>query len=65
MGALLVALQKNQSLLGAECRGVGTTPFHANERGQTVKFVADLAPSLLEDSYYISVAHKNLLRISY
>ncbi len=31
---LLVALQKTPSLLGAECRGVGTTPLHANERGQ-------------------------------
>ena len=29
------ALQKTPSLLGAECRGVGTTPLHANERGQT------------------------------
>ncbi len=33
---LLVALQKTPSLLGAECQGVGTTPLHANERGQTV-----------------------------
>ena len=33
---LLVALQKTPSLLGAECQGVGTTPPHANERGQTV-----------------------------
>lgn len=32
---LLVALQKTPSLLGAECQGVGTTPLHANERGQT------------------------------
>ena len=31
---LLVALQKTPSLLGAECQGVGTTPLHANERGQ-------------------------------
>ena len=38
------ALQKTQSLLGAECQGVGTTPFHANECGQTVRFVADLEP---------------------
>lgn len=37
---LLVALQKTPSLLGAECQGVGTTPLHANERGQTVRFVA-------------------------
>ncbi len=29
------ALQKNPSLLGAECQGVGTTPLHANECGQT------------------------------
>ncbi len=36
---LLVALQKTPSLLGAECQGVGTTPLHANERGQTVRFV--------------------------
>ena len=50
---LLVALQKTPSLLGAECRGVGTTPLHANERGQplhanergqTVRFVAVIEP---------------------
>ena len=41
---LLVALQKTPSLLGAECKGVGTTPFHANERGQTVRFVATIEP---------------------
>ena len=38
------ALQKTPSLLGAECQGVGTTPFHANERGQTVRFVATIEP---------------------
>ncbi len=42
--SLLVALQKTPSLLGAECRGVGTTPLHANERGQTVRFVAVIEP---------------------
>ena len=41
---LLVALQKTPSLLGAECQGVGTTPLHANERGQTVRFVAVIEP---------------------
>ena len=41
---LLVALQKTPSLLGAECKGVGTTPLHANERGQNRRFVADLEP---------------------
>ena len=41
---LLVALQKTPSLLGAECQGVGTTPLHANEHGQTVKFVAVIEP---------------------
>ena len=41
---LLVALQKTPSLLGAECQGVGTTPLHANERGQTVRFVAFIEP---------------------
>ena len=40
----LVALQKTPSLLGAECQGVGTTPLHANERGQTVRFVAVIEP---------------------
>ena len=44
MRALLVALQKTPSLLGAECQGVGTTPLHANERGQTVRFVAVIEP---------------------
>ena len=43
---LLVALQKTPSLLGAECQGVGTTPLHANERGQT------RTPSLLGDIYF-------------
>ena len=38
------ALQKTPSLLGAECQGVGTTPLHANERGQTVRFVATREP---------------------
>ena len=38
------ALQKTPSLLGAECQGVGTTPLHANERGQTVRFVAAIEP---------------------
>ena len=42
MPFLLVALQKTPSLLGAECQGVGTTPLHANERGQT--FVAVIEP---------------------
>ena len=28
--------RKPRVLLGAECRGVGTTPLHANKRGQTV-----------------------------
>ena len=41
---LLVALQKTPSLLGAECQGVGTTPLHTNERGQTVRFVAVIEP---------------------
>ncbi len=41
---LLQALQKTPSLLGAECQGVGTTPLHANERGQTVRFVAVIEP---------------------
>ena len=44
MPFLLVALQKTPNLLGAECRGVGTTPLHANERGQTVRFVAVIEP---------------------
>ncbi len=43
-GFLLVALQKTPSLIGAECQGVGTTPLHANERGQTVRFVAVIEP---------------------
>ena len=38
------ALQKTPSLLGAECQGVGTTPLHANERGQIVRFVATREP---------------------
>ncbi len=41
---LLVALQKTPSLLGAEWQGVGTTSLHANERGQTVRFVAVIEP---------------------
>ena len=44
MPFLLVALQKTPSLLGAECQGVGTTPLHANERGQTARFVAVIEP---------------------
>ncbi len=44
MYTLLVALQKTPSLLGAECQGVGTTPPHANGRGQTVRFVAVIEP---------------------
>ena len=40
----LIALQKTPSLLGAECQGVGTTPLHANERGQTVRFGAVIEP---------------------
>lgn len=44
---LLVALQKTPSLLMAECQDVGTTPLHANERGQTVRFVATIAPPFL------------------
>ncbi len=43
-GVSLVALQKTPSLLGAEYQGVGTTPLHANERGQTVRFVAVIEP---------------------
>ena len=53
--SLLVALQKTPSLLGAECQGVGTTPLHANERGQTVsnRKVCSCyrTPSLLGDIY--------------
>ena len=30
--------------MGVECQGVGTTPLHANERGQTVRFVAAIEP---------------------
>ena len=41
---LISALQKTPSLLGAECQGAGTTPLHANERGQTVRFVAVIEP---------------------
>ena len=41
---LLQALLKTPSLLGVECQGVGTTPLHANERGQTVRFVAAIEP---------------------
>ena len=49
---VISALQKTPSLLGAECQGVGTTPLqgvgttplHANERGQTVRFVAVIEP---------------------
>ena len=36
--------RKPPSLLGAECQGAETTPFHTNERGQTVRFVAVIAP---------------------
>ena len=53
---LLVALQKTPSLLGAECRGVGTTPLHANERGQRAWSNRKVCscyrtPSLLGDIY--------------
>ena len=41
---LLHALQKTPDLSGAECQGVGTTPFHADERGQTARFVAVIEP---------------------
>lgn len=41
------ALQKTPSLPGAECQCAGTTPLHANERGQTVRFVA-----IIESSVY-------------
>ena len=56
---LLVALQKTPSLLGAECQGVGTTPLHANERGQnergqTVRFVAVIEPPVY---WGISIYH--------
>ena len=30
--------------MGVECQGVGTTPLHANERGQTARFVAVIEP---------------------
>ena len=57
---LLVALQKTPSLLGAECQGVGTTPLHANERGQTVRFVAVIEPPVywgisISDLFYFLV----------
>ena len=62
---LLVALQKTPSLLGAECQGVGTTPLHANERGQTAprqrawsnRKVCSCyrTPSLLGDIYFEAI----------
>ena len=42
--SLLHALQKTPDLSGAECQGVGITQFHADERGQTARFVAVIEP---------------------
>ena len=41
---LLYTLQKSLSLLGAECQDVSTTPLHANEHGQTVRFITTIEP---------------------
>ena len=43
--------------MGVECQGVGTTLLHANERGQTARFVAVIEPPVywgISIRYFIS-----------
>ena len=47
-GFFIGGLTKNPEFTRVECRGVGTTPFHASERGQTARFVAESEPRFTE-----------------
>lgn len=43
-GFFIGGLTENPEFTRVECRGVGTTPFHASERGQTARFAAESEP---------------------